>query len=88
MLVFLSVIMTIAICIYYFKISPIVNKKLFGKASKFNKVLDKSDFRNVLQKSDLISFKHEFGETIFELQKEIEELKFEITKLKGEILDK
>ena len=35
-----------------------------------------------------ISFKHEFGETIFELQKEIEELKFEINKLKSEFLDK
>mgnify|MGYP003369102401 CR=1 FL=1 len=88
MLVFLSTVITISICIYYFKISPIVNKKFFGKTSKFNMFLDKSDFRKVLQKSDLISFKHEFGETIFELQKEIEELKFEINKLKSEFLDK
>ena len=88
MLVFLSTVITISICIYYFKISPIVNKKFFGKTSKFNMFLDKSDFRKVLQKYDLISFKHEFGETIFELQKEIEELKFEINKLKSEFLDK
>lgn len=88
MLVFLSVIITITICVYYFKISPVINKRLFGKKSKFNNYMYKSDFVNELQKSDLVSFRHEFGETIFELQKEINKLKFEIDKLRNEVLEK
>ncbi len=88
MLVFLSVVISVTICIYYFKISPIINKKLFGKKTKFNSFMHKSDFMNVVQKSDLVSFRHEFGETIFELQKEMNNLKLEIDKLRNDILEK
>ncbi len=37
--------------------------------------MNKSGFDNFITKSDLISFRHELGETIFDLQKEINELK-------------
>ena len=47
--------------------------------------MDKSDFENNIDKSDLISFRHEFGETIFEIQKEIESLKLELNDLRKDI---
>lgn len=69
MLIFLS--LSLIVLIYY-------SFRIFRKArseKSFNKLMDKSDFDAIATKSDLISFRHEFGETIFELQREIEEIK-------------
>lgn len=85
MFIFLSMIVTITVCIYYFKLSPILNKKLFKKNSNFSFFITKSYDEKSNNHIDLVSFKHEFGETIFELQKEINSLKLEINELKEEI---
>ncbi len=85
MLIFLSMIITLTVCVYYFKISPVINKKFFGKKTNFNMIMSKSDFDEKSYKSDLLSFRHEFGETIFELQREINFLRDEINNLKNEI---
>ena len=76
MTIFLSMVITAIVCIYFFKISPNMSKKIFERNSKFNIFMDKSD---------LISFRHEFGETIFEIQKEIESLKLELNDLRKDI---
>lgn len=74
MLIFISLILTIfGYC--GFKIL-----KKIRKQDSFNKVMNKSDFDTMVTKSDLISFRHEFGETIFEIQREIEEIKRAIDK--------
>ncbi|HJC99653.1 hypothetical protein [Candidatus Arthromitus sp. SFB-turkey] len=85
MTIFLSMVITAIVCIYFFKISPNMSKKIFERNSKFNIFMDKSDFENNIDKSDLISFRHEFGETIFEIQKEIESLKLELNDLRKDI---
>ena len=84
MLIFLTMLITVTICIYYFKLSPIVKKKIF-KESNFNSYITKSDLYTIRYGSDLVSLKHQFGETIFELQKEINTLKLEIEYIKEEI---
>lgn len=86
MLVFLSMVVTITVCIYYFKLSPMLNKKLFNKSSNFNSFITKSLKEEInYNSSDLVSLKHEFGETIFDLQKEINDLRMEINKLKEKV---
>lgn len=85
MTVFLSITITAVICIYFLKLSPIINKTNFYKDYKFNSFRNKSDLNAPIDKSDLISFRHEFGETIFEIQKEIESLRAELNDLKCEI---
>ena len=43
--------------------------------NRFDNLMNKSDFGDDVTKSDLVSFRHEMGETIFEIQKEIEQIK-------------
>lgn len=84
MLIFLSVIITLISSICYFKILPFMNKEFFRKKVKFNTIMSKSDFDEVIYKSDLLLFRHEFGETIFELQKEMNSLREEVNSLKSD----
>ncbi len=44
--------------------------------------MNKSDFGDDVTKSDLVSFRHEMGETIFEIQKEIEQIKTSLESLR------
>lgn len=85
MTIFLSITITAVICIYFLKLSPIINRTNFYKDYKFNNFRNESDLKDTINKSDLISFRHEFGETIFEIQKEIESLRTELNNLKREI---
>lgn len=85
MTIFLSITITAVICIYFLKLSPIINRTNFYKDYKFNNFRNESDLKDTINKSDLISFRHEFGETIFEIQKEIESLRAELNNLKREI---
>lgn len=87
MTIFLSITITAVICIYFLKLSPIINRTNIYKDYKFNNFRKESDLGDPINKSDLISFRHEFGETVFEIQKEIELLKLELNSLKNENLN-
>ena len=50
--------------------------------NKFDNLMNKSDFGYDVTKSDLVSFRHEMGETIFEIQKEIEQIKTSLESLR------
>ncbi|AID45085.1 hypothetical protein SFBM_1104 [Candidatus Arthromitus sp. SFB-mouse-Japan] len=50
--------------------------------NKFDNLMNKSDFGDDVTKSDLVSFRHEMGETIFEIQKEIEQIKTSLESLR------
>ena len=50
--------------------------------NKFDNLMNKSDFGDDVTKSDLVSFRHEMGETIFEIQKEIEQIKKSLESLR------
>ncbi|WP_044035570.1 hypothetical protein [Candidatus Arthromitus sp. SFB-rat-Yit] len=69
MLIFLS----FGLIVCCFVIEKIMNNQ--KNKGKFAELINKSDFGDNVTKSDLISFRHEIGETIFEIQKEIEEIK-------------
>lgn len=69
MLIFLS----FGLIVCCFVIEKIMNNR--KNKSNFAELINKSDFGDNVTKSDLISFRHEIGETIFEIQKEIEEIK-------------
>lgn len=84
MTIFLISVITVLILSFVFKLSS----SLINKNYNFHKLINKSDFDSKIDKSDLISFRHEFGETIFELQQEIELLRSELNNLRNEVLDK
>ncbi|EGX28445.1 hypothetical protein SFBSU_007G34 [Candidatus Arthromitus sp. SFB-mouse-SU] len=50
--------------------------------NRFDNLMNKSDFGDDVTKSDLVSFRHEMGETIFEIQKEIEQIKTSLESLR------
>ena len=50
--------------------------------NRFDNLMNKSDFGEDVTKSDLVSFRHEMGETIFEIQKEIEQIKTSLESLR------
>ena len=50
--------------------------------NKFDNLMNKSDFGDDVTKYDLVSFRHEMGETIFEIQKEIEQIKTSLESLR------
>lgn len=84
MTIFLISAIVVLVLIFLFRLSP----SLINKSCNFYKLINKSDFDSKIDKSDLISFRHEFGETIFELQQEIELLKSELNDLKSQVFDR
>lgn len=75
MLIFLS----FGLIVCFFVIERIVYVR---NKNKFANFMTKSDFGDSVTKSDLVSFRHEMGETIFEIQKEIEEIKTSLESLR------
>ncbi len=75
MLIFLC--FGLIVCFFVIEIIACVKNK-----NRFDNLMNKSDFGDDVTKSDLVSFRHEMGETIFEIQKEIEQIKTSLESLR------
>lgn len=75
MLIFLC--FSLIVCIYF--IDKFLEKSK-GKKD-FVSFMDKLDSDEGITKSDLISFRHELGETIFDIQKEIEKVRLSVEEM-------